>query len=51
MKDDGYNCCGTHLSVVANMQKVYPWPTDSYIDEHVLVLPSSDNNQGDQSNG
>lgn len=49
MKDDGYTCSETQLVVVAGMQKVYPWPTDNYMDEHVLVLISSDDNQGDQS--
>lgn len=37
------------LAEVAGMQKVYPWPADNQMDEHVLVLTSSDNNLGGES--
>lgn len=45
MKDNGYSCSGSQVVVVAGMQNAYPRPTDSYVDEHVLGLTSSDSNQ------
>lgn len=44
MNHNGYTFSRTQLAEVAAMQKVYPWPADNHMDEHVLLLTSSDNN-------
>lgn len=49
MNHNGYTFSGIQLAEVAGMQNVYPWPADNHMDEHVLVLTSSDNNLGGKS--
>lgn len=39
----------TQMTEAAGMQKIYRWLADNHMDEHVLVLTSSDNNLGVES--